>query len=80
MLAGESGLRYELFAEVKCDGPKGLYQHPSKSMVIQQDDLALLLHPTRPRECRLLNISWQREHDDRQFVFLQTLKKALRKK
>ena len=41
-----------------------------------QDDLALLLHPTRPRECRLLNISWQREQDG-QFVFLHTLKKAL---
>ena len=79
MLAGESGLRYELFAEVKCDGPKGLYQPPSKSMVIQQDDLALLLHPTRPRVCRLLNISWQRE-DHRQFVFLQNLKKTLSKK
>ena len=79
MLAGESGLRYELFAEVKCDGPKGLYQPPSKSMVIQQDDLALLLHPTRPRECRLLNISWQRE-DDRQFVFFADFEETLSKK
>ena len=79
MLAGESGLRYELFAEVKCDGPKGLYQPPSKSMVIQQDDLALLLHPTRPRECRLLNISWQRK-DDRQFVFFADFEETLSKK